>query len=160
MEVFTGCLISRSHIDTTESEEPDELPPPPPACGLKGSIRPYDLSCVACYAVEDGVGTYEDFVNARVSPYVKGDAPIELGVETNGPEQGRNSGMIDAEVVQACRKGDVAELERLGLTMDLEAVDVLGYSAVRACVCLCVCVFACACARAHAPASKRSGARV
>ena len=130
MELLGGCFISKSHIDTTE--DPEELPPPPPACGLKDGIRPYDLSCVACYATaEDGVGTYEDFVNARVSPYVKGDAPVELGIEGNSPDLGRG-GMIDAEVVQACRKGDVAELERLGLTMDLEAVDVLGYSAVRA----------------------------
>ena len=104
MELLGGCFISKSHIDTTE--DPEELPPPPPACGLKDGIRPYDLSCVACYATaEDGVGTYEDFVNARVSPYVKGDAPVELGIEGNSPDLGRG-GMIDAEVVQACRKGD------------------------------------------------------
>ena len=103
MELLGGCFISKSHIDTTE--DPEELPPPPPACGLKDGIRPYDLSCVACYATaEDGVGTYEDFVNARVSPYVKGDAPVELGIDSNSPDLGRG-GMIDAEVVQACRKG-------------------------------------------------------
>ena len=134
LQTLTGCFITRAHeIDIVTSED-ESHPPPPPAhmshCARSNAAWRGDhlSSACACYTTEDGVGTYDDFVSARVSPYTGGDAPVELG--DNHDEVRAPTTMIDAEVVQACRKGDVAELEQLGLTMDLEAVDVLGYSAV------------------------------
>ena len=149
VDALTGCFIAKPRSDIEITMSADDAPPPPPRlveesfaeCNPKGAAWRQDLSSACtCYTTDDGVGTYDDFVSARVSPYPRGDAPVELN--DNGAESRANTvAMIDAEVVQACRKGDVAELERLGLTMDLEAVDVLGYSAVRCAVSREACVF-------------------
>ena len=78
----------------------------------------------ACYSGgEDGVGTYEDFVTAKVTPNgLPFSPPVDFDGSGGVSRGGLHGGlMIDAAVVEACRRGDVAQLERLGLTMDLEA---------------------------------------
>ena len=53
----------------------DDVPPPPEhELGGKGVWR-HDLSSACtCYTTEDGVGTYDDFVSARISPASDGMA--------------------------------------------------------------------------------------